>query len=102
EVEKLVGTRNTRQAWEAWRRAALDFAAVIRRLKLKCDLEPRGSLLLATAPEQTARLSRDQKSPRAAGFDSVAIRGQVIATEAGVANSVGLRGRDGATINPYR
>ena len=26
----------------------------------------------------------------------------MIATEAGVANSVGLRGRDGATINPYR
>jgi glycine/D-amino acid oxidase-like deaminating enzyme len=102
EVEKLVGARKTRQAWEAWRRAALDFAAVIRRLELKCDLEPRGSLLLATTAEQTARLSREQKSRRAAGFDAVAIKGPAIATEAGVANSLGLRGRDGATINPYR
>ena len=102
EVEKLVGARKTRQAWEAWRRAALDFAAVIRRLELKCDLEPRGSLLLATTVEQTARLSREQKSRRAAGFDAVAIKGPAIATEAGVANSLGLRGRDGATINPYR
>jgi glycine/D-amino acid oxidase-like deaminating enzyme len=102
EVEKLVGARKTRQAWEAWRRAALDFAAVIRRLELKCDLEPRGSLLLATTAEQTARLSREQKSRRAAGFDAVAIKGPAIAIEAGVANSLGLRGRDGATINPYR
>jgi glycine/D-amino acid oxidase-like deaminating enzyme len=102
EVEKLVGARKTRQAWEAWRRGALDFAAVIRRLELKCDLEPRGSLLLATTAEQTARLSREQKSRRAAGFDAVAIKGPAIATEAGVANSLGLRGRDGATINPYR
>jgi glycine/D-amino acid oxidase-like deaminating enzyme len=102
EVEKLVGARKTRQAWEAWRRAALDFASVIRRLELKCDLEPRGSLLLATTAEQTAPLSREQKSRRAAGFDAVTIKGPAIATEAGIANSLGLRGRDGATINPYR
>jgi glycine/D-amino acid oxidase-like deaminating enzyme len=102
EVEKFVGLRKTRQAWEAWRRAALDFAAVIRRLELKCDLEPRGSLLLATTPEQTVRLSREQKSRRAAGLDAVAIKGRAIDSETGVANSAGLRGRDGATINPYR
>src|SRR5215212_4815784 len=29
EVEKLVGLRLARQAWEAWRRAALDFSALI-------------------------------------------------------------------------
>src|SRR4029453_6140535 len=29
EVEKLIGRRRTREAWEAWRRAALDFPAVI-------------------------------------------------------------------------
>src|SRR5438552_13614522 len=31
ETEKLVGLRNARRAWESWRRAALDFAALIRR-----------------------------------------------------------------------
>ena len=102
EVEKLLGLRRTRHAWEAWRRAALDFAAVIRRLELKCDFEPRGSLLAATTPEQMSRLAREQKSRREAGLDAVSIKGRVIADEAGIVNSVALRSRDGATINPYR
>jgi glycine/D-amino acid oxidase-like deaminating enzyme len=102
EVEKLVGTRKARQAWEAWRRAALDFAAVIRRLGLKCDFEPRGSLLVATTPEQTSRLTREQKSRRDTGLDAVGVKPRAIVEEVAIASSLGLRGRDGATINPYR
>src|SRR5262245_7917816 len=102
EVEKLVGLRKARHAFEAWRRSALDFAAVIRRLELKCDLEPRESLLLATTPEQTTQLGREQKARREAGLDAVAIKGRAIQDEVGIVNAIGLRGREGATINPYR
>src|SRR5262249_39387226 len=102
EVEKLLGLRKTRYAWEAWRRAALDFAAVIRRLELKCDFEARGSLLIATTAEQTIRLTREQKARKEAGLDSVFLKGKVIADETGIASGVALRSRDGATINPYR
>jgi glycine/D-amino acid oxidase-like deaminating enzyme len=102
EVEKLIGLRKARGAWEAWRRAALDFAALIRRLGLKCDLEPHGSLLVATTPDQSSRLAREQKSRRSAGLDAVVVKARAIQDEAGIANGAGLRGRDGATINPYR
>lgn len=102
DVEKLIGLRKARSAWEAWRRAALDFGAVIRRLGIKCDFVPRGSLLVATTPEQSSRLSREQKSRRSAGLDAVLIKAPAIQDETGIGNSVGLRGRDGATINPYR
>jgi glycine/D-amino acid oxidase-like deaminating enzyme len=102
EVEKLIGLRKARQAWEAWRRAALDFAAVIRRLDIKCDLENRGSLLLATTPEQAARLNREHKLRQTARLEAAAVKGRVIADEAGIASGVGRRGREGATINPYR
>ena len=43
DVEKIMGMRRARHAWHAWRRAALDFAALLRRLDVKCDLEPRGA-----------------------------------------------------------
>jgi glycine/D-amino acid oxidase-like deaminating enzyme len=102
EVEKLVGLRKARHAWESWRRAALDFGAVIRRLGLKCDFEPRGSLLVATTLEQNGRLARDQKARREAGLDAVIVKGRPIEEEAGISNATGLRSRDGATINPYR
>jgi glycine/D-amino acid oxidase-like deaminating enzyme len=102
DVEKLVGLRPARLAWQAWRRAALDFAALIRRLNIKCDLEPRGSLLVATTPEQATRLTREQKARRAAGLDAVVVNGRAIADEAAIAAGLGIRSRDGATLNPYR
>ena len=85
EVEKAIGLRAARHAWQVWRRAALDFAALIRRLDLKCDLEPRGTLLVATTPEQAARLKREQKARREAGLD------------ASLVNAARDRGRDRAS-----
>src|SRR6185436_5301120 len=62
ELEKIVGPRRARDGWRAWRRSALDFAALLRRLKIKCDLEPRGSLLIATTAEQAIPVAQEQKS----------------------------------------
>src|SRR3984893_17480600 len=43
-----LGLRAARAAWQPWRRAALDFGALVRRLCLPCRFEPRGALLVAT------------------------------------------------------
>jgi glycine/D-amino acid oxidase-like deaminating enzyme len=102
DLEKLVGLRRARDSWQAWRRSALDFAALLRRLKIKCDLEPHGSLLIATTAEQTVRLAREQKSRRAAGLDAVVAAPRVITEELAAAGTTGIRSRDGATLNPYR
>src|SRR5712692_9988750 len=37
DLERALGRRAARRAWRAWRRAALDFAALLRRLDVKCD-----------------------------------------------------------------
>src|SRR5437867_12315476 len=38
DLEKAIGTRGARRAFQVWRRAALDFAALLRRLNVKCAL----------------------------------------------------------------
>src|SRR4051812_3030881 len=48
DVERVMGVRKARHGWQAWRRSALDFIALSRRLSLKCDLEARGLLSVAT------------------------------------------------------
>src|SRR6202163_1835690 len=60
-LEQALGLRPARQAWQAWRRAALDFGALVRRLGLPCQFEPRGALLVATTPDELARLTKEQK-----------------------------------------
>lgn len=102
DVERLVGLRRARHAWQAWRRAALDFTALIRRLDLKCRLESCASLHVASTPEQSVALKREQKMRKAAGLDAVLANAAAVSREVGLAASTGLRTRDDAVIDPYR
>jgi glycine/D-amino acid oxidase-like deaminating enzyme len=102
DVEKALGRRAARHVFQAWHRAALDFGALLRRLTVRCSLEPRGSMLLATTPEQTATLHRERKSRRDAGIDAPLLNPRAIAGELGLTASGATRSRDGFTLDPYR
>jgi glycine/D-amino acid oxidase-like deaminating enzyme len=101
-AEQLIGRRAARHAWQSWRRAALDFTALLRRLDVKCQLEPRPTLLAATTPEQAAQLKREQKVRKEAGLDVPSLNAKAILAEAAIQAAGGIRTRDGATIDPYR
>src|SRR6478672_4978307 len=70
EAANLLGVRTARHGFEAWRRAALDFSALLRRLDIKCYLEPHSALTIALTPEQTARLKKERKVRLDAGLAS--------------------------------
>jgi glycine/D-amino acid oxidase-like deaminating enzyme len=102
DLEKTAGVRGARRTWQSWRRASLDFAALLRRLGVKCYLEPRPALTVATTPEQAARLQREQKSRRAAGLDAPLLNARAIKSDVGLDAVAGLRAKDGAIVDPYR
>ncbi len=102
EAEQLLGLRAARAGFQAWRRAALDFSALLRRLNVKCHLEPRTSLTIALTPEQHARLAKERKVRLAAGLDAPALGARVVSKEVALTPTVALRGREGALIDPYR
>src|SRR4051812_4184150 len=62
DLEQAVGRRGAKGALQSWRRASLDFAALLRRLDLKCFLEPHPAVTVAVTPEQVARLKREQSA----------------------------------------
>jgi glycine/D-amino acid oxidase-like deaminating enzyme len=104
EVEHALGLRAARRAWQAWRRSALDFTALLRRLDVKCDLNPTAAITVAVTAEQMLRLKKDQKARRAAGLDAPLLSARAVANELALAASVhgGLRHTGGATLDPYR
>jgi glycine/D-amino acid oxidase-like deaminating enzyme len=102
EVENALGLRAARHGWQSWRRAALDFIALVRRLNLKCGFEQRGALLVSATPEQLVRLRKEQKVRRDAGLDAPIINARAVAGEAAVNALAAIRTRDGATLDPYR
>jgi glycine/D-amino acid oxidase-like deaminating enzyme len=102
EVEKMIGLRLARHAFHAWRRAALDFSALLRRLDVTCHLEPQSALTVAFTPEQAARLKREQKARLDAGLEAPALTARAVSGEVALSPAIALRGREGATLDPYR
>ncbi len=102
DVEKTIGMRLARHAFHAWRRAALDFSALLRRLDITCHLEPQSALTVAFTPEQAARLKREQKARLDAGLEAPALTARAVSGEIGLSPAIALRGREGATLDPYR
>ena len=102
DLEKALGRRGARRAWQGWRRAALDFAALLRRLRVKCDLEARPAMTVAVTPDQLARLTREYQARRKGGLDCAAPESVGDQEELGLDATAGLRAKDGATVNPYR
>lgn len=102
DLEQAIGVRGTKHAFQSWRRAALDFAALLRRLDVKCFIEPHPVVTVATTPDQVARLKREQKARRASGIDAPLLNARAIAGEVAINAAAALRAKEGATLDPYR
>ena len=68
--EAAHGRRAARLLWQMTRRAALDLTAAIRRLNVRCGLEPADSVLVARQAEDVRALQREAQARRGAGLDA--------------------------------
>jgi len=100
-VEKTYGVRHARRVFQSWRRAALDFSSLIRRLNLKSHLESRATIHIASDHDDVAALERDQKARKQAGVEASVLKPRATDSEVAIAAQA-LRTRDGATLDPYR
>ena len=101
-LEKTLGRRPAVQAWQSWRRAALDFQALLRRLDVRCALEPRPAIALAITAEQAARARREQKARRDAGLEASLLNARRASAESGTAADLGIGTSGAAVFDPYR
>jgi glycine/D-amino acid oxidase-like deaminating enzyme len=101
-TDAAMGRRAARHAWQAWRRAALDVEALVRRLGLKVQLEPRDAVLVARSDDEAVRLAREHKLRQAAGIDASLVVARSLAPLIGFPATAGLRSHHHATVQPYR
>ncbi len=102
DLEQLIGGRSAKRVFENWRRAALDFAALMRRLDVKCFIEARPAVTVAVTPDQVARLKAEQNARRTAGLDATLLNARAIVADVALPAPAALRSKDGATLDPYR
>jgi glycine/D-amino acid oxidase-like deaminating enzyme len=103
ELQQAHGLRSARRAYELSRRAALDVAAFLRRLSIKCDLESRDALLVANSRESASDLEREHQARTAAGIASAWLPGRRAMAEARTDQTRGaIKTHSEGTLDPYR
>ena len=102
ELERATDRGGAKHAFQSWRRAALDFASLMRRLDVKCFIAAHPAVTVAATPEQVAHLTREQKARRAGGIETPLLNARAIAGEVALDAAAALHAKDGATLDPYR
>ncbi len=102
EAARSHGLRTARNLWEGLRRGSLDFAAALRRYKIRGDLEPKDVLSLARPGEDAGRLlRREYDARRRAGVEGTWVMSAAVARETAIVSAGAMRTR-GAAFDPYR
>jgi glycine/D-amino acid oxidase-like deaminating enzyme len=101
EVEQAHGLRAARIAFESWRRASLDAAALLRRLNIRCGLDPVTPLIVAGRfDEKPLRREFDARSK--AGIGATWLTRKLMSSLTAPESPGAIRMRDAFTLDPYR
>ena len=101
DVQQAHGLRDARTAFESWRRAALDGAALLRRASVKCGLEPIDSVVASRSGDER-QFRREYEARAAAGLDTAWLTERQIRAGTGLARAGGIKTRSGFGLDPYR
>jgi glycine/D-amino acid oxidase-like deaminating enzyme len=101
DIAKAHGLRAARQAFEAWRRASLDAAALLRRLNIRCELEAADDLIVAVR-DGIKDLRREQDARTAAGLDARWLTAKAASAATAFEAEGAIKLTSGFTFDPYR
>lgn len=95
------GLRDARRVFEAWRRGAIEGAALLRRLRISCELAPRDSILVARRDDDR-QLRKEFDARCEAGFEAAWQSPKHLRSRMKLDAAGGVRVRDSFTLDPYR
>jgi glycine/D-amino acid oxidase-like deaminating enzyme len=101
EVSERHGLRVARRIFESWRRASLDAAALLRRLKINCGLDTCDHISIASRDDGKA-LRKEYEARSAAGLDARWITPPAVRKATALDATGGLRVGGTFTLDPYR
>ncbi len=95
------GLRAARLIFDTWRTGALDGVALLKRLRVKCDVEPR-DLFMAVSAHNEREFRREHDARLDAGLNAAWLVRKQMASRMKLEAAGGLKMRDAFALNPYR
>jgi glycine/D-amino acid oxidase-like deaminating enzyme len=102
DLVEACGLRAARSLWQAGRRASLEVAATLRRLRVRCDLAEADSVHLVVDPDAQKAFQREVRARKDAGIDVSWVGRELLQRQAGVSASGAIRVRGTGHLDPYR
>jgi glycine/D-amino acid oxidase-like deaminating enzyme len=101
DLARSHGLRAAKVVFSTWRRAALDAATQLRRLGIRCRLEPRDSIVVARGDDEEKELLREYDAREAAGLSASWLTRRQVTAVTPLDVRAAMRLRDGFLFDPY-
>lgn len=102
ELKDRHGLRVARHLWQSFHRAGLDFAATIRRLRIRCELVPDAALRVGLNGADEKILRRELAAMREAGVDGSWLTPARLRQDTGLTGVGAIRSSGDGYVDPYR
>jgi glycine/D-amino acid oxidase-like deaminating enzyme len=102
DVVAAHGLKGALRVFDAWRRGALDGAALLRRLRINCQLTPRETLVVARGDDEERSLRREFEARRDAGLGVSWQTTKQVSASMKLDAASGMKLREGATLDPFK
>jgi glycine/D-amino acid oxidase-like deaminating enzyme len=101
-LEKAHGRKVARALWYDTRRSALDAQATLRRLEIKCALQPTDAIVAARTDAEAKVLKRELAALKVAGLEGTWITQKALTAATGIDGAGGVKTSGHASLDPYR
>jgi len=101
ELQAQHGLRVARHLWQSFRRSGLDFAATLRRLRIRCELVPDAALRVGLSGTDEKDLRREVAAMRAAGVEGSWLTPARLRQETGLTGIGAIRSSGDGYVDPY-
>jgi glycine/D-amino acid oxidase-like deaminating enzyme len=102
DIRDARGLRAARAIWDASRRAALEWMALVRRTRLRCALASADYVQAAATVDEAARLEREYAALKEAGFEAAWLPARRARHALGTDAEAALKLAGAGVFDPYR
>ncbi|HEY6362356.1 MAG TPA: FAD-binding oxidoreductase [Vicinamibacterales bacterium] len=102
ELTNRYGVRRSRRIWELSHQSVDQLVALLRRLRIRCDLKTRDAVYYATTAQAAERLRHECELRARSGFDAEWLGPAQLRRLTGIAGHGAILSKGSAQFDPYR
>jgi len=102
QLAKRYGVRSSRRIWELSHQSVDQLVALLKRLRIRCDLRIRDAVYYATSVEAAGRLRQECELRARSGFDAEWLHPAQLRRLTGMTGHGAILSKGSAQFDPYR